>query len=127
MQKLPPVPEASSETIRASMKSNRRVDTKPEALIRSILHRRGCRFRKDMLLKYEGGQVRPDIVFTRQRVAVFIDGCFWHMCPEHGHIPKSNVKYWKAKLVGSQTNFVGRGTEQNADSRLFRALFARLG
>jgi DNA mismatch endonuclease (patch repair protein) len=42
--------------------------------------------------------VRPDIVFPRKRVAVFIDGCFWHSCPEHGNRPKSNVSYWSAKL-----------------------------
>ena len=42
--------------------------------------------------------MRPDIVFTRQRVAVFIDGCFWHRCPEHGNSPRANTAYWEAKL-----------------------------
>jgi DNA mismatch endonuclease (patch repair protein) len=47
-----------------------------------------------------GGRfVRPDIVFTRRKVAVFVDGCFWHCCPEHLARPKSNVEYWTAKLA----------------------------
>ncbi len=43
--------------------------------------------------------VRPDIVFTRRRIAVFVDGCFWHSCPEHGKEPRSNVTYWAPKLA----------------------------
>jgi len=43
-------------------------------------------------------RVRPDITFTRRRVAVFVDGCFWHGCPEHQRKPRSNVDYWKPKL-----------------------------
>ena len=39
---------------------------------------------------------RPDIVFTRQRVAIFVDGCFWHSCPEHGTRPATNIAYWNA-------------------------------
>lgn len=44
------------------------------------------------------GRTRPDIVFTRARVAVFVDGCFWHRCPEHGSSPKSNADWWRRKL-----------------------------
>jgi len=44
------------------------------------------------------GRIRPDIVFTRARVAVFVDGCFWHRCPEHGSSPKSNADWWRRKL-----------------------------
>ena len=46
----------------------------------------------------EVGRIRPDIVFTRVRVAVFVDGCFWHRCPEHGSSPKTNSGWWRQKL-----------------------------
>jgi DNA mismatch endonuclease (patch repair protein) len=81
------------------MRSNRRADTSPEIRLRSELHRRGLRFRKDMRLNLGGRFVRPDVVFTRAKVAVFVDGCFWHCCPEHLARPKSNVDYWNAKLA----------------------------
>ena len=42
--------------------------------------------------------MRPDIVFTRRRVAVFVDGCFWHACPDHGQLPRANASYWEPKL-----------------------------
>ena len=64
------------------MRANRRTDTKPELALRSALHRQGFRFRKDFRLDLDGGaRVRPDIAFTARRVAVFVDGCFWHVCP----------------------------------------------
>lgn len=83
------------------MRANRRADTSPEVRLRSELHRRGLRFRKDLRLSLDGRFVRPDIVFTRHRVAVFVDGCFWHCYPEHLARPKSNVDYWTAKLAGN--------------------------
>lgn len=43
--------------------------------------------------------MRPDIVFTRKRVAIFVDGCFWHSCPEHGRQPTANTGYWSPKLA----------------------------
>ncbi|GAA1200192.1 very short patch repair endonuclease [Pseudonocardia alaniniphila] len=82
-----------------NMQANRRTDTKPETRLRSALHRRGLRFRKDLLLRLGGGvRVRPDIVFTARKVAVFVDGCFWHVCPEHGRYPSTNDWYWSPKL-----------------------------
>jgi DNA mismatch endonuclease (patch repair protein) len=63
-----------------------------------LLHARGLRFRKDLRLTPDGVHVRPDIVFTRARVAVFVDGCFWHRCPIHGNEPKRNTNYWGPKL-----------------------------
>jgi DNA mismatch endonuclease (patch repair protein) len=50
--------------------------------------------------------VRPDIVFTRARIAVFVDGCFWHSCPLHGRAPKSNVAYWTPKLEANRARDV---------------------
>jgi DNA mismatch endonuclease, patch repair protein len=81
------------------MEANRRVDTKPERLLRSALHARGLRFRKDRRLNVAGRWVRPDIVFGPARLAVFVDGCFWHGCPAHGRIPVANRNYWAPKLA----------------------------
>lgn len=54
-----------------------------------------------MRLDLTSRRVRPDIVFTRARVAVFVDGCFWHRCPIHGRLPRTNPAYWAAKLQGN--------------------------
>lgn len=83
------------------MQANRRANTSPERLLRSELQRRGLRFRKDLRLALSQGSVRPDVVFTRLRLAVFVDGCFWHSCPEHIASPKSNTNYWEAKLASN--------------------------
>ena len=80
------------------MQANRRSDTKPEVVLRSALHGMGYRFRKDFALKLDGTRVRPDVVFTRRKVAVFVDGCFWHVCPQHGRQPTVNEWYWSPKL-----------------------------
>lgn len=81
------------------MQSNRRRDTASEKLVRSALHRRGLRFRVDLPIRVDGARpVRPDIVFPRPRVAVFVDGCFWHGCPEHGTLPATNRDYWLPKI-----------------------------
>ncbi len=77
----------------------RRTGTKPELALRSALHARGRRFRKDYRLDLPGGRVRPDVVFTRRKVAVFVDGCFWHACPLHGREPTHNTGYWSPKLA----------------------------
>lgn len=79
-------------------KANRRRDTKPERALRSELHARGLRFRKDLPIRAGQRLVRPDVVFTRARVAVFLDGCYWHACPQHGTSPQRNSAYWTRKL-----------------------------
>ncbi|MEV4633551.1 very short patch repair endonuclease [Rhodococcus coprophilus] len=81
-----------------NMRANRRVDSKPEVRLRKALHGRGLRFRKDYRMDIGGVRVRPDIVFTRRKVAVFVDGCFWHVCPLHGRQPTRNEWYWTPKL-----------------------------
>jgi DNA mismatch endonuclease (patch repair protein) len=81
------------------MQGNRRTDTAPELALRSELHRRGLRFRKDLRLDFGQVKPRPDVVFTRAKVAVFVDGCFWHSCPQHGRAPGSNRDYWQPKLA----------------------------
>lgn len=90
------IPPASSAQVREVMRGNRARDTKPELRIRQALHRRGWRYRVHYSIS--DIRIRPDIVFTRRRVAVFIDGCFWHGCPEHGNVPDTHRGYWSAKL-----------------------------
>jgi DNA mismatch endonuclease (patch repair protein) len=90
--------EPSSASATAVMKGNRSRDTRPEVLLRSALHRRGLRFRKDYGLRVGSRLRRVDVAFTRRRLAVFVDGCFWHGCPDHGHTPRRNSAYWQAKL-----------------------------
>jgi DNA mismatch endonuclease (patch repair protein) len=92
-------PRAASEGRSANMRAIRRAGTKPEVALRSALHRLGYRYRKDHRLDLaDGVRVRPDIVFTARKVAVFVDGCFWHACPEHGREPAVNEWYWAPKL-----------------------------
>lgn len=79
------------------MRSVRRRDTSCEMAIRSELHRRGLRYRVDRA-PLEGMRSRADLVFGPARVAVFVDGCFWHACPEHATWPQSNADWWKAKI-----------------------------
>ena len=81
-----------------NMRAIRRRDTTPELQIRSLLHRAGLRYRVDYRVGTGRSAPRPDIAFTRAKVAVFIDGCFWHSCPEHATMPKANREFWEAKL-----------------------------
>lgn len=89
---------ASSAAARKRMQSNRSVDTLPEVALRKALHALGLRFRKDLKIELPERTVRPDVVFTRARVAVFLDGCFWHRCPQHATSPRTNAPYWQAKF-----------------------------
>src|SRR4051794_29297360 len=90
-------PPASSDHVRRQMSSQRRVDTEPEMAIRRRLHSDGLRYRVDFA-PLAGLRRRADIVFTRAKVAVFIDGCFWHSCPIHATQPAANATWWNAKL-----------------------------
>jgi DNA mismatch endonuclease (patch repair protein) len=95
----PGYPTASSQAVSNVMKGNRKIDSGPETALRRELFSRGLRYRKNAALRTPIGIVRPDIVFPRQRVAVFVDGCFWHSCPAHGNQPSANVNYWLHKLA----------------------------
>lgn len=79
------------------MRANKRRDTKPELALRSILHARGLRFRVDAA-PVKGIRTRADIVLSKAKIAVFVDGCFWHGCPDHFIMPKTHVDYWSAKI-----------------------------
>lgn len=90
-------PEPLNEVTRRRMQHQRRRDTKLEVEIRRRLHALGYRFRVDYRLE-PSMRVRGDIVFTRRRVAVFVDGCFWHACPQHATMPANNAQWWRDKL-----------------------------
>jgi DNA mismatch endonuclease (patch repair protein) len=79
------------------MRGNRGSDTAPERSLRSALHRRGLRFRKNCA-PIASVRCRADVVFPSAKLAVFVDGCYWHRCPEHGTSPATNSGYWQAKL-----------------------------
>lgn len=89
---------ASTVGVRRSMIANRRIDTGPERALRSHLHRNGLRFRKDFRIRLKSVSVQADIAFPAAKVAVFVDGCFWHQCPEHATMPKRNRAFWGPKL-----------------------------
>lgn len=94
------MPEPLDQSIRRRMQQQRRRDTALELAIRRSLHARGHRYRVDYRLE-PTLRTRGDIVFTRRKVVVFVDGCFWHGCPEHATAPKNNAAWWRDKL---QTN-----------------------
>jgi DNA mismatch endonuclease (patch repair protein) len=94
-------PTASSAAVRWRMQSTRRRDTPGEMALRTQLHRLGLRYRIDYPLP--GTRRRADIVFVRARVAVFVDGCFWHGCPTHGTWPKTNSVWWREKIEANRS------------------------
>ena len=96
----PVPPAASSAAVSSRMKSQRTRDTAPELMLRRALWRRGLRYRIDS--RPLPGRIRPDIVFPGARVAVFVDGCFWHSCPDHGTMPRANRDWWGAKLTANR-------------------------
>jgi DNA mismatch endonuclease (patch repair protein) len=83
------------------MRANRGRDTVPELRIRRALHALGYRYLIDHPLVFDRRR-RGDIVFTRRRIVVFIDGCFWHGCPEHYVLPKANRSFWSMKIAGNR-------------------------
>lgn len=88
-----------------------RSDTKPELALRRELHRRGFRFRVQM--KVPNNRRRTiDIAFTRARLAVYVDGCFWHGCPEHHVAPRANAEWWVWKVERN------RARDRDTDARL---------
>lgn len=71
-------------------------DTRPELILRKALWKKGARYR--MKNRLPG---RPDLIFPGRKLAVFVDGCFWHKCPDHYQSPKKNAKFWREKIEGN--------------------------
>lgn len=124
INKLPRVPAtaqqdeagswATTQIVRKSMLGNKSRDTRPEKALRSAIHALGFRYRVS---------VRPlphlrrtaDLVFAREHVAVFLDGCFWHGCPDHCRAVKTNAEYWSQKIV------LNRLRDEDTDRQLVEA------
>lgn len=92
-----PAPPVTTAVVSARMSRQATKDTAPELALRRELHRRGYRYRKEWTVPGMSRR-RMDIAFTRRRVAVFVDGCFWHACPIHATAPRANAAWWAAKL-----------------------------
>jgi DNA mismatch endonuclease (patch repair protein) len=90
-------PTASSTSASDRMRSIRQEGTRKELEIRSALHRLGLRFRVQSA-PIKGLRRRADVIFRSEQVAIFVDGCFWHGCPIHRSLPKSNAEWWRSKL-----------------------------
>jgi DNA mismatch endonuclease (patch repair protein) len=105
-------PAASSAVVRRRMQQQQRRDTRPELELRRALHAAGLRYRVERPV-IPGMRRRADVVFGPAKVAVFVDGCFWHMCPDHATFPKANAGWWREKLERN------RARDQDTD-RLLR-------
>ncbi|OPX17064.1 very short patch repair endonuclease [Gordonia sp. i37] len=90
-------PPASSASVRSRMSQQRSKDTAPEVEVRKALHARGVRFRTDVKLEPDM-RTRADIAWRGMKLAVFVDGCFWHGCTEHATRPAANREWWANKL-----------------------------
>src|SRR5699024_693382 len=91
------VPAPFDAATRARMQKQRRRDTRCEVEVRRELHRRGRGFRVDVKLE-DDMRCRADLAWKTRKIAVFIDGCFWHGCPVHGTSPKNNAVWWASKI-----------------------------
>ena len=91
-----------TEAIRRTMQANRGRDTGPELAVRSILHARGLRFRVNQPLPFDRRR-RADLTFSRARLFVFVDGCFWHGCPDHFVEPRTRRDFWLDKIRGNRS------------------------
>ena len=107
-----PIP--SSEAALKRMRAAKPRDTAPEKALRSELHKRGLRYRIDVKPVKELNR-RADIVFRSAKVAVFVDGCFWHGCLIHGTQAKANAEFWKNKIKQNQVR------DEDTNKRLKKA------
>jgi DNA mismatch endonuclease (patch repair protein) len=91
---------AATPAVRRVMQGNKSRDTKPEIAVRCAVHAMGMRYRVAARPLVDVRRT-ADLVFRRARVAVFVDGCFWHGCPSHHTSPKTNTGYWTRKIEGN--------------------------
>ncbi|MFJ8620977.1 very short patch repair endonuclease [Streptomyces clavifer] len=101
VEPLPADSKASSTSARAVMRANRGKDTGPELALRKLLYQRGLRYRVDTRPIPEIRR-RADLVFPGARVAVFVDGCYWHGCPDHYRPATKNAEFWQDKIEGNR-------------------------
>ncbi|MEU9144347.1 very short patch repair endonuclease [Streptomyces sp. NPDC048349] len=104
----------TTATVRTRMSRQKSRDTRVELALRKALHAKGARYRIHRK-PVKGVRREADIVFGPARVAVFVDGCFWHCCPQHATWPKNNAEFWRAKIEGN------RRRDMDTDARLAEA------
>ena len=109
-KKTTKIPRASSLSVQRRMQATRQRDTPCEIGLRSALRRLGLRYRVDWQLP--GTRRRADVAFPRLKVAIMVDGCFWHACPVHATWPKKNALWWREKILANQRR------DRDTDSRL---------
>ncbi|GGG18175.1 hypothetical protein GCM10007304_35240 [Rhodococcoides trifolii] len=107
----PPASPQTDSATSARLSKQRRRDTKPEVALRRELHSRGLRYFVDRA-PLKGLRRRADLVFPRRKVAVYVDGCFWHSCPIHATHPRNNAQWWADKLAANVTR------DRDTDARL---------
>jgi DNA mismatch endonuclease (patch repair protein) len=105
------VPEASSADALARMKSQKGEGTKPELVVQALLEAAGLAFEAQAKVLH-GVRRRADFVFRAKKIAIFVDGCFWHACPVHATWPKANAEWWRAKIEAN------RRRDRDTDARL---------
>ena len=109
-------PPASTPEVRARMQAVKLRDSGPELALRRELRALGLRgYRVDAKLPIAGVRRKSDVSFGPARVAVFLDGCYWHMCPDHGSKPKANSDWWLEKFLKTQKR------DRDTDQRLREA------
>lgn len=109
----------TTEAVSRRMSRQARKDTAPELALRKELHRRGMRFRVEVAVPGMPRR-RVDVVFSRCRLAVFVDGCFWHSCPVHVSVPVNNQGWWVTKLRANVER--DRGTDAHLRAIGWRVL-----
>jgi DNA mismatch endonuclease (patch repair protein) len=92
---------AATASARRKMQAQRSRDTSAELAVRRAVHARGLRYRVDQA-PIIGFRRRADLVFRSLKLAVYVDGCFWHVCPDHGTWPRTNEEWWRQKLERNQ-------------------------
>lgn len=119
-------PLARDAATAARLSRQRRRDTAPELALRRELHRRGLRYRVNAPVP-QMPRRSIDIAFTRLRLAVFVDGCFWHRCPIHGTAPASNEAWWAEKLQRNQERDEQTGTALRAKGWMVLRIWEHTG
>ncbi|MEV0244188.1 very short patch repair endonuclease [Streptomyces sp. NPDC050674] len=104
----------TSPEIRARMSRQKSRNTEVEMALRRALHAAGLRYRVHRK-PLKGVRREADVLFSRARVAVFVDGCFWHGCPKHATWPKNNAEFWRTKIEGNKRR------DRDTDDRLASA------
>jgi len=113
-KRVPHVSWATSAATRKTMQACRDGQTRPEVALRSALFRMGLRFRV-VSRPFSGVRMTADVLFPRLRVAIFVDGCFWHGCPDHLVHARTNAVYWDMKISSNRAR--DRATDRMLQDR----------